>query len=117
MADVVLPVVGAAVGFVVGGPQGAMMGAQIGMMAASAFTRVKLPIQEGPRLADLRVRHRPMAVISPSFMGRCGLLAMSSGQLISKKSKLKALKMVAVKVVAVVHPRPASHMNIISRLP
>ena len=54
MADVVLPVVGAAVGFVVGGPQGAMMGAQIGMMAASAFTRVKLPTQEGPRLADLR---------------------------------------------------------------
>ena len=54
MTDVVLPVVGAAVGFVVGGPQGAMMGAQIGMMAASAFTRVKLPTQEGPRLADLR---------------------------------------------------------------
>ncbi len=56
MADVVLPVVGAAVGFVVGGPQGAMIGMQIGSMAAGALSRVKLPTQEGARLADLRVQ-------------------------------------------------------------
>jgi len=60
MADIVLPVVGGAVGFVLGGPAGAMMGANLGSMAAGVFFpknhRVQLPTQEGPRLADLRAQ-------------------------------------------------------------
>jgi len=60
MADIVLPVVGGAVGFVLGGPQGAVLGANLGGMAAGAFfaktQRINLPTQEGPRLADLRAQ-------------------------------------------------------------
>ncbi len=60
MADIVLPVVGGAVGFVLGGPQGAILGANLGGMAAGAFfaktQRINLPTQEGPRLADLRAQ-------------------------------------------------------------
>lgn len=60
MADIVLPVVGGAVGFVLGGPQGAVLGANLGGMAAGAFfaktQRIQLPTQEGPRLADLRAQ-------------------------------------------------------------
>jgi hypothetical protein len=60
MADIVLPVVGGAVGFVLGGPSGAILGANLGGMAAGAFfaktQRVQLPTQEGPRLADLRAQ-------------------------------------------------------------
>jgi len=60
MADIVLPVVGGAVGFVLGGPSGAILGANLGGMAAGAFfpktSRVQLPTQEGPRLADLRAQ-------------------------------------------------------------
>jgi len=60
MADIVLPVVGGAVGFVLGGPQGAILGANLGGMAAGAFfaktQRIQLPTQEGPRLADLRAQ-------------------------------------------------------------
>ncbi len=60
MADIVLPVAGATVGFVLGGPSGAVLGANIGSMAASTFfpktQRVQLPTQEGPRLADLRAQ-------------------------------------------------------------
>ncbi len=60
MADIVLPVVGGAVGFVLGGPSGAILGANLGGMAAGAFfaktQRIQLPTQEGPRLADLRAQ-------------------------------------------------------------
>jgi hypothetical protein len=60
MADIVLPVVGGTVGFVLGGPSGAILGANLGSMAAGAFfpttQRVQLPTQEGPRLADLRAQ-------------------------------------------------------------
>jgi outer membrane lipoprotein SlyB len=59
MANIVLPVVGGAFGFVLGGPTGAMIGANIGAMAGGAFAksqRVKLPTQEGPRLAELRAQ-------------------------------------------------------------
>ncbi len=60
MADIVLPVVGGAVGFVLGGPQGAILGANLGGMAAGAFSaktqRINLPTQEGPRLTDLRAQ-------------------------------------------------------------
>jgi hypothetical protein len=73
MADVVLPVVGATVGFVVGGPSGAVMGANIGMMAASTFfpttQRVQLPMQEGPRLADLRAQTATYGNMIPKVYG------------------------------------------------
>jgi hypothetical protein len=73
MADIVLPVVGAGVGFVLGGPQGAILGANIGSMAAGAFFpkshRVQLPTQEGPRLADLRAQISTYGNIIPRVYG------------------------------------------------
>jgi hypothetical protein len=73
MADIVLPVVGGAVGFVLGGPSGAILGANLGGMAAGAFFpknhRVKLPTQEGPRLADLRAQTSTYGNVVPRVFG------------------------------------------------
>jgi hypothetical protein len=73
MADIVLPVVGGTVGFVLGGPSGAILGANIGSMAAGAFfpksQRVQLPTQEGPRLADLRAQISTYGNIIPRVYG------------------------------------------------
>jgi len=73
MADIVLPVVGGAVGFVLGGPSGAILGANLGGMAAGAFFpknhRVKLPTQEGPRLADLRAQTSTYGNVVPRIFG------------------------------------------------
>ena len=73
MADIVLPVVGATVGFVLGGPSGAVLGANIGSMAAGAFfpksQRVQLPTQEGPRLADLRAQTATYGNMIPKIYG------------------------------------------------
>lgn len=73
MADIVLPVVGGTVGFVLGGPSGAIMGANLGSMAASTFfpktQRVQLPTQEGPRLADLRAQTATYGNVIPKVYG------------------------------------------------
>ncbi|MDB2414177.1 glycoside hydrolase TIM-barrel-like domain-containing protein [Rickettsiales bacterium] len=73
MADIVLPVVGGAVGFVLGGPSGAILGANLGGMAAGAFFpknhRVQLPTQEGPRLADLRAQTSTYGNVVPRIFG------------------------------------------------
>ncbi len=73
MADIVLPVVGGTVGFVLGGPSGAILGANIGSMAAGAFfpksQRVQLPTQEGPRLSDLRAQISTYGNMIPKVYG------------------------------------------------
>ena len=73
MADIVLPVVGATVGFVLGGPSGAVLGANIGSMAAGAFfpkiPRVQHPTQEGPRLSDLRAQTPTNRKMIPKIYG------------------------------------------------
>lgn len=73
MADIVLPVVGGTVGFVLGGPSGAILGANIGSLAASTFfpktQRVQLPTQEGPRLADLRAQTATYGNMIPRVYG------------------------------------------------
>ena len=72
MANIVLPVVGGAVGFVLGGPAGAMIGANIGAMAAGTFAksqRVQLPNQEGPRLAELRAQVSTYGNVIPRVYG------------------------------------------------
>ncbi len=72
MANVVLPVVGGAVGFVLGGPAGSMIGANIGSLAATGFAksqRVKLPTQEGPRLAELRAQVSTYGNVIPRVYG------------------------------------------------
>lgn len=72
MANIVLPVVGGAVGFVLGGPAGAMIGANIGAMAGGAFAksqRIKLPTQEGPRLAELRAQVSTYGNVIPRLYG------------------------------------------------
>jgi hypothetical protein len=73
MANIVLPVVGGAVGFVLGGPAGAMIGANLGSMAAGAFfsksQRVKLPTQEGPRIAELRAQVSTYGNVIPRVYG------------------------------------------------
>lgn len=73
MADIVLPVVGGVAGFMLGGPQGAVLGANLGSMAAGAFfsktQRIKLPTQEGPRLADLRAQTSTYGNMIPKMYG------------------------------------------------
>ena len=73
MADIVLPVVGGTVGFVLGGPSGAVLGANLGSMAAGMFfptsQRVQLPTQEGPRLADLRAQTATYGNMIPKIYG------------------------------------------------
>lgn len=73
MADIVLPVVGGTVGFVLGGPSGAILGANLGGMAAGAFfpktQRVQLPTQEGPRLGDLRAQTSTYGNMIPKVYG------------------------------------------------
>ncbi len=73
MADIVLPVVGGTVGFVLGGPSGAILGANIGSMAAGAFfpksQRVQLPTQEDPRLGDLRAQISTYGNMIPKVYG------------------------------------------------
>jgi hypothetical protein len=72
MANIVLPVVGGAVGFVLGGPAGAMIGANIGAMASGAFAksqRVQLPSKEGPRLAELRAQVSTYGNVIPRVYG------------------------------------------------
>ncbi|MET0155759.1 MAG: glycoside hydrolase TIM-barrel-like domain-containing protein [Rickettsiales bacterium] len=73
MADIVLPVVGGVVGFVLGGPSGALLGANMEMMASRAFfpknQRVQLPTQEGPRLADLRAQVSTYGNVIPQVFG------------------------------------------------
>lgn len=73
MADIVLPVVGGVAGFMLGGPQGAVLGANLGSMAATSFfsenTRVQLPTQEGPRLADLRAQTSTYGNMIPKIYG------------------------------------------------
>ncbi len=73
MADIVLPVAGGVVGFVLGGPSGAILGANLGAMAAGTFfpttQRVQLPTQEGPRLADLRAQTSTYGNMIPKVYG------------------------------------------------
>lgn len=73
MADIVLPVAGAAVGFYFGGPSGAILGANIGMMGSRVFfpknNRIQLPSQEGPRLADLRAQTSSYGNVIPKVYG------------------------------------------------
>jgi hypothetical protein len=73
MTDIVLPVVGGVTGFLLGGPAGAVLGANIGMTASRMLfpkhTRVQLPTQEGPRLADLRAQTSTYGNIIPKVYG------------------------------------------------
>lgn len=57
MASMVLGAVGAAIGFAVGGPAGAQWGFTIGAAIGSAVQGpTDLPMQQGPRLGDLKVQ-------------------------------------------------------------
>ena len=72
MANIILPVVGGAVGFVLGGPTGALIGANLGSIAAGGFAksqRVQLPTQEGPRLAELRAQTSTYGNVIPRIYG------------------------------------------------
>ena len=72
MANIILPVVGGAVGFILGGPTGALLGANLGAIASGAFAksqRVQLPTQEGPRLAELRAQTSTYGNVIPRIYG------------------------------------------------
>jgi len=72
MANIVLPIVGGAAGFMLGGPAGAMIGANLGLLAASGFAksqRVQLPTVEGPRLAELRAQTSTYGNVIPRVYG------------------------------------------------
>lgn len=76
MAGVVLPVIGAAAGFVIGGPQGALIGfgisAQLGGTFGSDQT-INLPTIEGPRLSDLRIQTSNYGKVIPEVYGQARL--------------------------------------------
>ena len=73
MAGVVLPVIGAAAGFVIGGPQGAVIGFGIGAQLGGTFgsnSSVTLPTVEGPRLSDLRIQTSNYGKVIPEVYGQ-----------------------------------------------
>lgn len=73
MAGVVLPVIGAAAGFVIGGPQGALIGFGIGAQLGGTFgsdQTINLPTVEGPRLSDLRIQTSNYGKVIPEVYGQ-----------------------------------------------
>lgn len=73
MAGVVLPVIGAAAGFVIGGPQGALIGFSIGASLGGTFgsdQTINLPTVEGPRLSDLRIQTSNYGKVIPEVYGQ-----------------------------------------------
>lgn len=76
MGGVVLPIAGAAGGFMLGGLSGAIKGAVIGGLVGNAFSSqkkyqtVSLPTQHGPKLSDLRIQLSSYGEIIPQVYGR-----------------------------------------------
>lgn len=81
MAQLVVSVAGAAVGFAIGGPAGAKWGWMAGSLLGAAFTPNQK--QEGPRLEDMSVSSSAYGTTIPYLEGHCRM----AGQLIWASEK------------------------------